>query len=142
MPSNGVLICLYQEHVTNLVAAIKDIVRSKYDVLITSVTNPLFYREFNNKMQHINFTRSELILEPAVWFNRIIPKFSDYIDCDSTDRNIRAHSEDTLEQEMSFARHITYVGCSTIRLKGGRSFLNLARVLNIQKGKTLLLYFV
>lgn len=142
MASSGILICLYQEHIPNLVEVIGEIAKSKsnYDMVITSITNPLYYREFDNDTQHMIFTRSELILESFDWFQRVIPKFSDYIDCDSADANIRAHSEYTLQQEMSFTRHLSQAGCSMIRLKGGRSLSNLARIINVQKGSVFFLY--
>lgn len=135
MSRTGNLICLYHEHISNLVEAIKIATKSNFDMIITSLTNPLFPRDKQNEGLHSTFTRSELILDPVDWFQRIIPKFSSYIDCDSPDPHIRRHSEFILQQELSFARHLSQGGCSIIRLKDGRTTCNLARHLNTQKGR-------
>lgn len=132
---DGSLICLYQEHTTNLVETIKTITKFNYDMIITPIVNPLFYRNFLNETQHINYTRSDLILSYNDWVRQVIPKIDNSVDCDSKDDHIRWHSESTLHQEMAFANHLSDTGYSLIRLNYRESFANLARIISTCKSK-------
>ena len=132
------LISLYKDHAVDLPEVIKQAESNQFDVVITPIVNPLFYREFQNEpiaSRHILFTRSDLILKPQDWLNKVVVKLSDYIDCDSENHHVRKHSEATLIQEMLYAAHLAHNGYSIVRLKGTNT-LNLARIItNNLKGK-------
>lgn len=124
-------ICLYREHVTNLRATIKFAESHSCDTIITPIVNPLFYPEFEHLpicQHHIRFTRSELVLEPSVWLNKVVPKLSDSIDCDSVDRNVRKHSALVLKREIAYSQHLSSYGYTLIRLRGTNT-LNMAKIL-------------
>lgn len=134
--SSKTLICLYKEHAADLPVTISFADHYTFDAVITPIVSPLFHREFVHEEianRHLAFSRSDLILEPNIWLHKVVAKFSDYIDCDSDDDNIRKHSEMTLKQEMAYAQHLAQHGYSLIQLKGTNS-LNLARIVaeNVQ----------
>ena len=125
------LLCLYQEHTSDLEEALKLAARANYDVIITPNTNPLFYREFNEKPlseRHSVFTRSDLILNADQWMRRFVSKINDGIDCDSRNENVRRHSERVFHQEFSLAKHLGENGCSLVRLKS-ENCVNLAHLI-------------
>lgn len=127
-------ICLYRDHACDLPASIKFAERNGCDVIITSITHPLFYRETEDtdiSERHIQFTRSDLILEPVEWLNKIVAKLSNYVDCDSSDVSIRKQGERILRQEIALAQHLSSHGYMLINLKNTNT-LNLARIITAE----------
>lgn len=123
---------LYRECVADLPKAVDFSEQMKCNVLITSITNPNFRREFTKQSvrdNHLRFTRSELLLEPAKWQTQVVAKLSDSIDCDSSDENIRKNSESTLKQEIAFAQHVAGHGSVLVKINGTNTS-NLARILS------------
>lgn len=130
MVSNTTIV-LYREHASNLTETMKFADFSSIGMIVTPIVNPLFYREFGDEKlskRHLKFTRSDVVLEPNVWVRKIIFKLSDSIDCDSTNKNVRAHSEATFKQEINYAQHLASHGTMLLRIKGTNTS-NLARVL-------------
>lgn len=124
------LIILYKEHVSSLPEAIKLANYNSIDMIVTPITNPLFYREFHDthlSARHLKFTRSDLVLEPSIWAHKMVCKLSDSIDCDSSSYNVRAHSAATVQQEIHFAQHVACHGNMLLRIRGTNT-LNLARI--------------
>lgn len=130
--TGSTLVCLYQEHITNLQESIELITNASYNMLATSVIHPQFYREFDKSklsyQQHDIFTRSDLLMCARDWLLRFILKISDYVDCDSIDETVRKHSEYVLKQEMAWAKHLAENGCTILRLKN-ENCQNLAKCL-------------
>lgn len=127
-------ICLYSDHATNLPAKLNFAQKNLCSVVITPIVNPLFKREFEDEAvaeKHLRFSRSDLILEPVDWLNKIVAKISDHIDCDSPDENIRKHSEKILKQEITYAQHLSSQGFMLINLRGTNT-LNLARIISAE----------
>lgn len=126
--TNNIPIYLYKESVADLLKAV-DISERKYcNALITSITNPIFRREFHKeplKQNHSRFTRSGLLLGPSKLQTRVVAKLSDSIDCDSADENVRRNSELTIKQEIAFAQHVASHGSILIKVRGTNTF-NLA----------------
>lgn len=123
---------LYRECVADLPKAVDFSEQMKCNVLITSITNPNFRREFTKQSvrdNHLRFTRSELLLEPAKWQTQVVAKLSDSIDCDSSDENIRKNGESTLKQEIAFAQHVAGHGSVLVKINGTNTS-NLARILS------------
>lgn len=125
-------IYLYKECVTDLVSAVEFSEHINCNVLVTSITNPRFRREFHRepiRESHIRFTRSELLLEPAKWQSQVVSKLSDSIDCDSIDDTVRKFSEMTIKQEISFSQHVSGQGQLLIKIHGTNTS-NLARTIS------------
>lgn len=122
-------IYLYKENVGDLVKAVEYSEQIKCNVLVTSITNPQFRREFHHQplcRSHIRFTRSELLLEPSKWVSQVVAKLSGSIDCDSLNENVRKSSEATIKQEISFAQHVAHQMLIKIN---GTNTSNLARTI-------------
>lgn len=131
---NKIPVYLYKECVNNLVEAVEFSEARNCNAIITSITNPNFRHEFHKellKKNHLRFTRSELLLEPAKWHTQIVAKLSDWLDCDSADENVRKISESTIKQEIAFAQHVTGHGSVLIKVRGTNT-LNLARTISSQ----------
>lgn len=127
-------IYLYKESVPDLLSAVDFSERINCNVLITSIANPSFRREFHHEQlrsNHTRFTRSELLLEPAKWQNQVVAKLSDSIDCDSNDDNVRKFSESTIKQEISFSQHVAGHGQILIKIRGTNTS-NLARTISAE----------
>lgn len=126
-----VYVGLYLEHIANLRPALKNIQEDGYDLMVGPIVNPLYYRNFEDdqlEMKSAVFSRSDLIMEAGEWHHRHIARISDNIDCDSTNINVRTHSQKTLQQELSFAEHLnTQV---MIRLKSSARSTNLANIVS------------
>lgn len=124
-------IYLYKECVGDLVQAIDFSEQMKCNVLITSITNPQFRREFHYQplcRSHMRFTRSELLLEPSKWMSQVVAQLSNSIDCDSPNENVRKSSEATIKQEIAFAQHVACHGQMLMKLHGTNT-ANLARTI-------------
>lgn len=122
-------IYLYKECVTDLVQAVEYSEQINCNVLVTSITNPQFRREFHHQplcRSHIRFTRSELMLEPSKWVSQVVTKLSNTIDCDSANEHVRKSSEQTIKQEISFAQHVAHQMLIKIN---GTNTSNLARTI-------------
>lgn len=122
-------IYLYKECVTDLVQAVEYSEQINCNVLVTSITNPKFRREFHHQplcRSHIRFTRSELMLEPSKWVSQVVTKLSNTVDCDSPNEHVRKSSEQTLKQEISFAQHVAHQMLIKIN---GTNTSNLARTI-------------
>lgn len=123
---------LYQDHVSDLNQTIKNATNNGYGSVATPIVQ-IDQREFYENplvTKHINFTRSDLILDN--WIH--VLKLSETIDCDSNIESIRKISEKTLLQELCFAEHLGQVsGLFALKLKSGNC-ANLARILNPTKG--------
>lgn len=129
-------IVLYKEHASDLPEAIKYAKTDAIDMIITPISNPLFYRDFDAlKQRHVAFTRPDLIMEPITWC-----KITDSIDCDSDDDNVRRHSEAIVKQELGFAQHVVQTGRVLVQLKG-LNCMNLARVITRELVGTCKRYF-
>lgn len=126
-------VILYLDHVSDLNETITKAKYNGYDSIATNVCE-MEQREFYDNplvSKHINFTRSDLILDH--WIH--VLKLSETIDCDSNIESIRKISEKTLLQELCFAEHLAQVtGLILIKLKSGNC-VNLARLLNPIKGE-------
>lgn len=125
-------ILLYKECVADLKQAVQFSEEKNCNVLITSITNPNFRREFNGeplKCSHLRFTRSELLLEPSKWQSQVVAKLSDWIDCDSIDENVRKFSESIIKQEIAFSQHVASHGIMLIKIRGTNTS-NLARTIS------------
>lgn len=122
-------IYLYKDCVSDLVEAVEYSEQINCNVLVTSITNPQFKREFHHQplcRSHIRFTRSELLLEPSKWMSQVVAKLSDNIDCDSPNETVRKSSEATIKQEISFAQHVAHQMLCKIN---GTNTSNLARTI-------------
>lgn len=122
-------IYLYKECVSDLVQAVEYSEQINCNVLVTSITNPQFRREFHHQplcRSHIRFTRSELMLEPSKWVSQVVTKLSNSIDCDSPNEHVRKSSEQTIKQEISFAQHVAHQMLIKIN---GTNTSNLARTI-------------
>lgn len=127
-------IYLYKECVSDLVNAVDFSERLNCNVLVTSIANPRFRREFQReplRQNHIRFTRSELLLDPAKWQSQVVAKLSDCIDCDSIDDNVRKFSEQTIKQEIQFSQHVSGQGQHLIKIRGTNTS-NLARTISAE----------
>lgn len=127
--SDKIPIYLYKESVINLVEAVEYSEQLNCNVLITSITNPQFRREFHRQplcRSHIRFTRSELLLEPSKWVSQVVPKLSSSADCDSPNEIVRKSGEATIKQEISFAQHVSHQMLIKIN---GTNTSNLARTI-------------
>lgn len=133
MDRRNTLVCLLQEHITNLPDTIKMAEQASCNMVIGPVTHPQYWREFSEFRsmvdQHKIFTRSDLILSADNWMLKYIMILSPSIDCDSSDEIVRAHSVKMLHQELSWSMHLVQNGCFVVRLRRGNS-VNLARNLN------------
>lgn len=128
---DNIPIYLYKPCVSNLAEAVALSEQLKCNVLITSITNPQFRREFHHQplcRSHIRFTRSELLLEPSKWMGQVVAQLSESIDCDSPNENVRKQSEATIKQEISFAQHVACHGQMLIKICGPNT-PNLARTI-------------
>lgn len=124
-------IYLYKECVTDLTKAVEYSEQQNCHILITSITNPNFRREFFQeplRQNHFRFTRSELLLEPSKWQSQVVAKLSEWIDCDSIDDNIRKCSEATIKQEIAFSQHVAGHGQLLVKIRGTNTS-NLARTI-------------
>lgn len=104
-------IVLCQDHVTDLSSSIQRAKNAGYNSIICNIVNTQFQREFQDEPQrskHQQFTRSDLILKSNDWIGLIL-KFSDSIQCDSKDENIRKISEKTLLMETNLAEHLVNI---------------------------------
>lgn len=138
---------LFNESVGDIEKSINFATDHGCNAIITPITHQKYKREFNSAKQHIverhlNFSRSDLIMMPNVWMNKVITKLNrDVIGCDSIDMNIRKHSEAVLSQEVAYANHCqSSAGTILVELKGTKS-CNLARLLKGKiAGKFILFY--
>lgn len=124
-------IFLYKECVTDLTKAVEYSEQQNCNVLVTSITNPNFRREFLQepiRQNHLRFTRPDLLLEPSKWHSQIVAKLSEFIDCDSVDVNVRKFSEATIKQEIAFSQHVAGHGQLLIKIRGTNTS-NLARTI-------------
>lgn len=127
-------IYLYKDCVCDLVKAVEFSEQINCNILITSITNPNFRREFSKepmRQDHIRFTRSELLLEPSKWQTQVVARLSDQIDCDSIDENVRKFSESMVKQEIAFAQHVAGHGSLLIKIHGTNTS-NLARIISAE----------
>lgn len=125
-------ILLYKECVSDLKQALQFAEEKNCNVLVTSIANPNFRREFSRepmKSNHLRFTRSELLLAPSKWQSQVAAKLSDWIDCDSIDENVRRSSEATIKQEIAFSQHVASHGTVLIKIRGTDT-ANLARTIS------------
>lgn len=126
---------LFNESVSDIEKSIGFAVDHGCDAIITPITHQKYKQEFNSADQniverHLNFSRSDLIMMPSVWMNKVITKLSrDVLGCDSNDINIRKHAEALLSQEVAYANHCqSSAGSILVELKGTKT-VNLARML-------------
>lgn len=135
-------VVLYQEQVADIQNITQHLKANNYHAIITPVVHPQYIREFVNepmKMKHLDISRSDLVLTSTEWTSRVIPKLSDYIQCDAESELIRKMSEKTLMQEISLAEHLVQ-GCGGMLLKlTGRDNANLARFASLNTRTTLLM---
>lgn len=109
-------IVLWQDHVTDLSSSIQRAKNAGYNSVICNIVNTQFQKEFEDepmRSKHISFTRSDLILKSQDWIGLIL-KFSDSIQCDSKDENIRRISEKTFLLENNLAEHLVNILNETI----------------------------
>lgn len=75
------------------------------------------------------FAGSDLVLSPAQWSSHVVGKISTWLDLDSPDELVRADSEATLKQELSWASHLSLQACLLPSPKGLKCG-NYARCVN------------
>nr|CAG4638294.1 EOG090X028A [Cyclestheria hislopi] len=73
------------------------------------------------------FTRADVILNASDWSSLIVGKISHYIDVDHEDPLLRKQYEKTLDQELSFAGHLSL---PAVMMTLRKSNVNLARILH------------
>lgn len=126
------MIYVYRENATDFQDTIKFINANLCNAVITPIVNPLFYREFKRQPMrdnHIRFTRSDLLLESKIYYEQLVTRLNDTIDCDSADENIQEHSVKTLKQELAYCQHLSSEGYALTRLQNTNT-VNLTRILN------------
>lgn len=131
--AKNILIALYDEQTMDLPAAVKFVESRTCDMIITPLINRLFHREFVDQRiapKHLRFTRSELTLESNDWLTKVVGKLNDKVlGCDSSDTNVRKHSEASLRQELTFAQHCVSNAFTLLQLRDTNT-VNLARTIN------------
>ncbi|XP_063986507.1 protein arginine N-methyltransferase 5 [Diachasmimorpha longicaudata] len=105
---------------------------ANYVFIMTPMVHPQYVQEFISgvaKNREGAFTRPDLMLKSSDWNRLIIGKLSPSINVDSPIPHIRANSEASLSQELSFAAHL---GIMTVTFKLNSCLsqnMNLARII-------------
>lgn len=134
-------VLLYQNQFADIQNIVQFLKANNYHAIITPVVHPQYIREFEcepMKTKHLDISRSDLVLNSTDWTTRVIPKLSEYIDCDSKSDTIRKISEKMLKQEISLAEHLVQ-GCGGMLIRlNGIDNANLARVASLNTRSALL----
>ncbi|XP_031504319.1 protein arginine N-methyltransferase 5 [Nymphaea colorata] len=105
-----------------------------FDFVLAPLIDPsyrpsLFASDVSNESRPLPFSGSDLVLSPAEWSGHVVGKISSWIDLDSEDEVLRADSEKTLKQEISWASHLSLQAC-LLPCPRGPSCSNYARCVN------------
>lgn len=124
------LICLYAENVSDIQKAIDMGKKASYGRVVSRITcQQLSMRERGTLGDKRNvFTRSELLLNAKQWRQNIIMKVGEFNDCDSRDKFVWKQSNQSMKQEVDWARHLDELACVMVTLNSDQS-TNLARQL-------------
>ncbi|XP_076325185.1 protein arginine N-methyltransferase 5 isoform X2 [Tachypleus tridentatus] len=101
---------------------------SGYQFITAPIVHPRFQREFilgKSKNRSGAFTRSDLLLTSQDWSSLIVGKLSTWLNLDSPITHIRKNSEQALQQELSYAAHLS-LPAILVSLKS-EDCINLAR---------------
>ncbi|KAJ8734133.1 hypothetical protein PYW07_014684 [Mythimna separata] len=113
--------------VPDLQACLSEALRCNYSFIVAPIVHPRFRRP-PSAGRVGGFTRSDMILSPQDWTNRIVGRLSPYLNVDSPSSVVRQRHEDCLTEELSYCRGL---GLPAIMLSvHGRESNNLARILN------------
>eukprot|EP00112_Aurelia_sp_Birch-Aquarium-sp1_P010012 Seg2160.4 transcript_id=Seg2160.4/GoldUCD/mRNA.D3Y31 product="Protein arginine N-methyltransferase 5" protein_id=Seg2160.4/GoldUCD/D3Y31 len=115
--------------VPDLRIALQTANQSGFDFICTPLAHPRFKREFEKDAppRPGAFTRSDLLLPGSDWSSLIVGKISPWIDVESKDEQFQKNSLKALNQEISFACHLSLPSL----------IMKLKRPDNIQLGQVL-----
>lgn len=134
--------CLISTFPYNIKQTIEYARINKFSAIAVSSVNYCFKdRELQKsplKLDHIPFSRSDLILEANDWTRRVILVLSDPFGIDFKEKKIRHAKEKLLCQEFDHANFLQCGGYVMLRLNYGNRLANLARLL-VTKVKCLVL---
>ncbi|XP_048331972.1 protein arginine N-methyltransferase 1.5 [Ziziphus jujuba] len=104
-----------------------------FDFVVAPMMDPSYRPSLVHKNSSgsvaLPFAGSDLVLSPSQWSRHVVGKISSWIDLDSEDEILRADSETTLKQEISWASHLSLQACLLPAPKG-KSCGNYARCVN------------
>lgn len=123
-------ICLYLENISDIQNVIEKAKKAGYNRIICDIKCPqLSMHENRQSNDRTNvFTRSDLLLSAEQWRTNSILKIGDCKDCDSKDTFVWKQSNQTVKQEIEYAKHLDELACIIVPLKSDESS-NLARQL-------------
>lgn len=112
----------------DLQACLTEALQCNYAFIVSPIIHPRFRRQFvESAGRNGGFTRSDMVLSPQDWTNRIVAKISPYLNVDSESPTVRRRHEDWLTEELSYCRGL---GVPAILLSlHGKHTINLARIL-------------
>lgn len=113
--------------VPDLQACLSEALRCNYSFIVAPIVHPRFRRP-TSAGRVGGFTRSDMVLSPQDWTNRMVGRLSPYLDVDSPSPVVRQRHEDCLNEELSYCRGL---GLPAIMLSlYGTESHNLARILS------------
>lgn len=114
--------------IPDLQACLTEALRCNYSYIVAPVVHPRFRRPSSCAGRVGGFTRSDMVLSPQDWTNRMVGRLSPYLNVDSPSPGVRQRHEDCLNEELSYCRGL---GLPAIMLSvHGRESNNLTRILN------------
>ncbi|CAG4924790.1 unnamed protein product [Colias eurytheme] len=107
---------------------VTEALHANYSFIVTPIIHPRFRRSFlGNRTAVGGFTRSDMILSPQDWTNRIVARVSPYLNVDSQSPLVQQRHEDCLNEELFYCRGL---GVPAIMISlNSKNNVNLARIL-------------
>lgn len=116
--------------IPSLYGGLNGVDRSEYTFVCLPIIHPRLRRRYGpaGVPYTTSFTRSDILLDPNDWSNRVVVRASPYINVDTPYPKLRQQHEDCLLEELNYCRGIG-ISVVLITLRGPNNN-NLARLMN------------